>query len=58
MQAMIATAAQLSKEELMAQAQKFAQSTEAFACDVVGALLGALMEKMPENEFVAFCDSL
>lgn len=58
MNEMINTAKQLNTEALKAEIVKMAASDADYATDVLMALLGALESRMPEAEFVAFCDAL
>ena len=58
MNEMINTAKQLNTAALKAEIVKMAASDAAYATDVLMALLGALESRMPEAEFVAFCDAL
>lgn len=51
-------AAKMSTKDLMEQARKMAASVEDYATDVLAALLTALDGRIPESEYVAFCDSL
>lgn len=58
MNAMTKLAAKLTTKELMVQARKMAESTEDYATDVLNVLLTVLDGRIPESEYVAFCDSL
>lgn len=58
MNAMTKVAEQLSTEELKQQAIKMANCFEDYADDILMALLNALMPRIPESDYVAFCESL
>ena len=58
MNEMTNTAKQLSTEALKVEIVKMAASDADYATEVLMALLGALESRMPEAEFVAFCDAL
>lgn len=55
---MTKVAEQLSTEELKQQAIKMANCFEDYADDILMALLNALMPRIPESDYVAFCESL
>jgi hypothetical protein len=48
----------LSTAELKAEAKKLVNNFEAGADAVLNIVFDILMERMPESEFVEFCDSL
>lgn len=55
---MISLAAKMPTKDLMAEARKMAAREDGYATDVLGALLTALDGRIPEPEYIAFCDSL
>lgn len=58
MNALIAKALEMTTEELKKQAAAMAVSAEDWAGDVLMAILGALETRIPEAEFISFCDGL
>ena len=55
---MVKLASQLSAPELMEQARKINEMFDDWVDDVLMALLSALEAKIPEADYIKFCDSL
>lgn len=55
---MVKLASQLSAPELKEQARKINEMFDDWADDVLMALLSALESKIPESDYIQFCDSL
>lgn len=55
---MVKLSSQLSAPELMEQARKISEMFDDWADDVFMALLSALESKIPESDYIQFCDSL
>lgn len=55
---MIATARQLSAEQIKAELVKLADNMEAWADHLYAALLDTLESKVSEKEFIEFCESI
>lgn len=55
---MVKLASQLSAPELMEQARKINEMFDDWADDVLMAMLSALESKIPESDYIQFCDSL
>ena len=55
---MVKLASQLSAPELMEQARKINEMFDDWVDDVLMALLSALESKIPESDYIQFCDSL